>query len=891
MKRTVALILALCIAVGLPLVGVAWMGMPVSQYLEFPPTTRYVQHEPFAWPVFIGLAALILAVVLPFEICVLRSRGKIVSFLNQNGRGFPWWGQAGLLFGIAAWVLAWTRFDWFEPFQRYTFSPLWFSYILVLNAWTWKRSGRCMMIDRPRMFAALFVLSAVFWWYFEYLNRFVQNWYYEGVGFITPVEYGFFATLPFSTVLPAVLGTYELLKTNLRIGAGLDDFVRISVKGRRGVAVIGLLAAGGGMAGLAVWPDYLFPLLWLSPLLIITCVKKIAGEATVFSPVGEGRWRNLYLLALASFMCGGFWEMWNYLSLAQWKYAVPFVGDLKLFEMPLLGYAGYLPFGIECAVVAQFAGFKIGEEGEKEPQMNTDEHGLRKEGEMNFGKMAYFCSIANKVVIAMLAVYFFIIPVFIIMYDIADPNIGGREIPKIAWRVHKAISPGYAKWAKKRIESGIAAHLNLYDVPSTEWPIFGSVFYLMATENLQKEWERNNSLSPQAPAVYARETIEAAKNIVVDSVHHTWVKQHWGDDYMHTENVFFRSLIIAGLTSYGRLTGSRQYNDMLKDQCLTLAEALDRSPHGVLNDYPSECYPIDVLGAIAYIKRADDLLGIDQSEFIARSVRGFKGEMLDKRGLVPYRVVAETGAALPLYPTTTPGKSEGPSRGIGNSYVLIFAPELWPEIARQWYALYEKHFWQDLWWASGWREFPKDMPHLDWGFDVDAGPIIGGFSPAANAYGLAAARANGRFDHAYTLSAQVIAACWPMPHGRLLGAQILSNPKHAPYLGEVNLLWLMTHTPSAPSEAGQGATKGRLPPFVFLMTGFYGIIGLVALIGMALSLRNQIRKEGEIIYPYAHLQCGVWLVLLAVFVILLIAGRPLPAMVSLLLSQFVPRRG
>ena len=56
--------------------------------------------------------------------------------------------------------------------------------------------------------------------------------------------------------------------------------------------------------------------------------------------------------AVAALICGFFWEMWNFFSLARWNYAVPFVHRFQIFEMPLLGYAGYLPFGAECAVIA-----------------------------------------------------------------------------------------------------------------------------------------------------------------------------------------------------------------------------------------------------------------------------------------------------------------------------------------------------------------------------------------------------------------------------------------------------------------------------------------------------------------------------------------------------------
>jgi len=37
----------------------------------------------------------------------------------------------------------------------------------------------------------------------------------------------------------------------------------------------------------------------------------------------------------------------NYLSYPKWVYHVPFVDFLHIFEMPLIGYLGYLPFSLE----------------------------------------------------------------------------------------------------------------------------------------------------------------------------------------------------------------------------------------------------------------------------------------------------------------------------------------------------------------------------------------------------------------------------------------------------------------------------------------------------------------------------------------------------------------
>jgi len=345
-------IVLLIMLLGLPLIGVRLAGMPVAQFMEFPPLTQHVEHAGFMWVAFVGLALFAVAVLGPLV------RANIVSTPDTsakvNRKSFPWWGWCGIVFGIAVWIPAWNRFEWFEFFQLHTFTPLWFSYIVVVNALTYRRSGKCMLKDRPGRLLLLFVTSAAFWWFFEYLNRFVQNWYYTELESISRLEYFILATLSFSTVLPAVLGTYELLKTLPRLSAGLDDFTHVKIARPKLTAVIVLGIAGFGLAGLGVWPDVLFGLLWVSPLLIIISLQTLMGRKHRLTSLAHGDWRSVWLVALAALICGFFWEMWNWHSFSKWIYTVPYVSRFKIFEMPLLGFLGYLPFGLECLVVADW---------------------------------------------------------------------------------------------------------------------------------------------------------------------------------------------------------------------------------------------------------------------------------------------------------------------------------------------------------------------------------------------------------------------------------------------------------------------------------------------------------------------------------------------------------
>jgi hypothetical protein len=270
----------------------------------------------------------------------------------QAAAPFPWWGWLGAGMVALFWVLAWNRFPFFEPLQRYTFFPLWLGCILTVNGLSCLRQGTCLLRSRPFYFLALFPASALFWWYFEYLNRFVQNWYYLGGGTISAAEYVLHASVCFSTVLPAVVSADEFLGTFPRLTAPFLDWRPVSVPEGRGIGLPLISVAVFSLALLAVFPDVLFPLVWISPLLVLVGFQLAAGRPTVFDGVRRGDWRRVVLPALAALLCGFLWEMWNWKSLAHWQYSIPFVHRLQIFAMPLPGYAGYLPFGIECAAAA-----------------------------------------------------------------------------------------------------------------------------------------------------------------------------------------------------------------------------------------------------------------------------------------------------------------------------------------------------------------------------------------------------------------------------------------------------------------------------------------------------------------------------------------------------------
>lgn len=339
--------------IGLPILGISLGDADFRTYLAFPPLTRYVVHAPFDPSAFALISAIDLLMVCGLVYLLMRKAFlRSVGDRRKSGQ-FPVWGWLGMGVMLMGWILAWTRFPWFEQFQPHTFSMPWIGYILLINALCIKRSGRSLLTDAPTRFMLIWPVSALFWWFFEYLNRYVQNWYYVGVDDFTPIQYVLHASFAFATVLPAVLSTQRFLLTYGAFNDGLKSVSPLAFIVNKRFATLILPLSGLCLMLIGRYPDFLYPLIWSAPLLVITSLQTLRDEPTIFSGLPIGDWRAVIASAVAALICGFIWELWNYHSLAHWEYAVPYVDRFHVFQMPLLGYGGYLPFGLECLLVGQ----------------------------------------------------------------------------------------------------------------------------------------------------------------------------------------------------------------------------------------------------------------------------------------------------------------------------------------------------------------------------------------------------------------------------------------------------------------------------------------------------------------------------------------------------------
>jgi hypothetical protein len=101
-----------------------------------------------------------------------------------------------------------------------------------------------------------------------------------------------------------------------------------------------------------VYPStYLAAPVWLGFIFLLDPINARAGDESIRGDLRQGSSARLVKLLTAGLVCGLVWEFWNYWAGSKWEYHVPILPDVKLFEMPILGFGGFPPFAVECFVM------------------------------------------------------------------------------------------------------------------------------------------------------------------------------------------------------------------------------------------------------------------------------------------------------------------------------------------------------------------------------------------------------------------------------------------------------------------------------------------------------------------------------------------------------------
>ncbi|HVP51363.1 MAG TPA: hypothetical protein VMT05_04590 [Terriglobales bacterium] len=267
---------------------------------------------------------------------------------------YGWGGLAGLI------VAEGLMFRGVEPVATY-FTPLaWTCYILLADAAVLAITGRSRLYDEPRRLALVALLSIPLWLIFEAYNLRLDNWTYVGVpaGWAGWFGYGW----SFATITPGIFETADLVEA-----FGWFQPQRplpFSLSTERGMSLFGLVC----LVLPLVLPRHLganlFALVWIGFVFLLDPINHRLRLPSLLGDLAAGRRGRLYSLLISGWVCGWLWEFWNYWAAAKWHYIFPMAQGWKIFEMPVPGYLGFLPFALECFVMYVTASWAMGRAAE-----------------------------------------------------------------------------------------------------------------------------------------------------------------------------------------------------------------------------------------------------------------------------------------------------------------------------------------------------------------------------------------------------------------------------------------------------------------------------------------------------------------------------------------------
>ncbi|MFL6280463.1 MAG: hypothetical protein ACJ731_10160 [Vicinamibacterales bacterium] len=264
-------------------------------------------------------------------------------------RRVPAYGWLGLLVMVVSQAGVVRRV---EPFYHWHTPIAWTGYILLADGLIWKRRGNSWLRNNPAELLFVACASVPLWVVFELYNKYsIHNWYYLGLPEVRLVrDFGY--VWAFATITPAIFETAEVVAA-FRHARRSDALKHPPSPQRLRPGNWIAIAIGAVMVSVPVFvhSTYLAAPIWLGFILLLDPLNARAGSESIVEDWREGRPGRLINLMLSGLVCGVVWEFWNYWSGTKWIYNVPILPQIKIFEMPILGFGGFPPFAVECFVM------------------------------------------------------------------------------------------------------------------------------------------------------------------------------------------------------------------------------------------------------------------------------------------------------------------------------------------------------------------------------------------------------------------------------------------------------------------------------------------------------------------------------------------------------------
>lgn len=279
----------------------------------------------------------------------------LTTFSRHRVLKFPSYGWIGIATLFAAELL---MFRGIEPVATYFTAIVWTAYILVTDAAVFAVRGTSRLHNTPLCFARVALLSIPLWLIFEAYNLHLANWTYVGLPASFPARWFGYAW-SFATITPGIFVTADLIESFGWWKCPVHPII-LSAMTRKISVVLGATCLVVPIVLPRSVAAYLFGCVWLGFVLLLDPINFRLRLPSLTGDLAQGRRERLFSLLAAGWVCGWLWEFWNFWATAKWHYIFPIWQNKKIFEMPAIGYIGFLPFALECFVMYVFAAWLLG---------------------------------------------------------------------------------------------------------------------------------------------------------------------------------------------------------------------------------------------------------------------------------------------------------------------------------------------------------------------------------------------------------------------------------------------------------------------------------------------------------------------------------------------------
>lgn len=229
------------------------------------------------------------------------------------------------------------------PFiKKWFYCFAWWSFILIMDSINFRKRKVSPLSESTKNFLFSAFISVFVWLIFELFNLRLKNWSYHHLpSSAFERQLGYF--IAFASVIPAMREISFFIESFLQNKKLALFRLRASPILLKFCVFLGVVCIFLPL----IWPSLFFPLVWLCIIFLLEPLNFWLKNETFLADLEKKNWTRLWSWILAGLVAGFFWEFWNFLAESRWEYSLPYLNFWRVFQMPIFGYTGFMPFALE----------------------------------------------------------------------------------------------------------------------------------------------------------------------------------------------------------------------------------------------------------------------------------------------------------------------------------------------------------------------------------------------------------------------------------------------------------------------------------------------------------------------------------------------------------------